>query len=87
MELRDTVAGMTSENRNERFLAEYQQLVIRMNKLALSLENEEFLNSITPIDVTLLKEQYGYMSQYEDILYQRADRLGIGLPTWDEILK
>lgn len=87
MELKDTAKGMESSDFKDRFIAEYQQLVLRMHKIDLALENNKNSNALEPIDVTLLKEQYGYMSQYEDVLYQRAnDRLNIKLPTWDEII-
>ena len=87
MELKDTAKGMESSDFKDRFIAEYQQLVLRMHKIDLALENNKNSDALEPIDVALLKEQYGYMSQYEDVLYQRAnDRLNIKLPTWDEII-
>ena len=33
LELKDTIAGMTSEDYKERFIAEYTQCCIRANKL------------------------------------------------------
>ncbi len=87
MELIDTAKGMEGSDFKDRFIAEYQQLVLRMHKIDLTLENNKNSNTLEPIDVALLKEQYGYMSQYEDVLYQRAtERLNIKLPTWDEII-
>ena len=81
MELKDTIDGMLSDDYIERFITEYRQLDIRINKLNAILEQEhkkklDFkLN--TPIEM-LLDQRYA-MLKYMQILRARAKYEGINL--------
>lgn len=81
MELKGTIDGMLSEDYKERYIAEYRQLDIRINKLNAILEQEhkkklDFkLN--TPIEM-LLDQRYA-MLKYRQILRARAKYEGINL--------
>lgn len=81
MELKDTIDGMLSDDYKERYIAEYRQLDIRINKLNAILEQEhkkklDFkLN--TPIEM-LLDQRYA-MLKYRQILRARAKYEGINL--------
>lgn len=75
--LDETIAGMRSSDYKERFIAEYYQTKIRMEKLRKfirKIEAEDYgcepVQHYCPID--LLKEQYKVMDNYLEILEIRA---------------
>ncbi len=71
MNLKDTVPFMTSADWKDRFIAEYNQLVIRMIKLEESLNNlPKFMND--EIAKALLMKQYDAMQSYKLCLEKRA---------------
>lgn len=81
MELKDTIALMTSEDYRERFKAEYLQLKIRIEKLSAMLEKwdagELDFEPTCPKD--LLEEQCNHMDDYRMTLERRARLEGIDL--------
>ena len=81
MELKDTIEGMTSEDYKERFKAEYQQLVIRYNKLSEVIKKHfnGTLEFNLSCDINLLLEQRAAMGTYKEILEDRAKIEGIEL--------
>lgn len=79
MELKDTISNMTSISYEDRFIAEYQQLKIRYEKLKTfcnKIEASEITNSVgsvvhdCPLD--LLRKQQKTMGEYLHILEIRA---------------
>ena len=75
MELKDTVNGMISEDYKERFIAEYQQLVIRLNKLkdiVWKAREGKLDFDITEDRLDLLVDQLDVMKRYRIILRARA---------------
>ena len=71
MKLSDTVDLMNSTDWEDRFVAEYNQLVIRLNKLEDSLNNSpKFIND--EIAKELLMKQYDAMQLYKLCLEKRA---------------
>lgn len=81
MELKDTIELMTSADFKERFLAEYQQVKIRADKLAAMLKKykEGTLPFKPSCSYELLFAQLVYMSGYLNILKERAKIEGIEL--------
>lgn len=81
MELKDTIDGMISDDYKERFKAEYMQLTIRYNKLIDIIDKYD--NNILEFELTcgirMLKEQARRMSNYAEILRERARAEGINL--------
>lgn len=71
------------DNWEQRLVREYSDLVKKMHRLDRFIEIDK--DAISTEALELLKEQYGYMSQYEDVLYRRAKLYGIELPTWKEL--
>ena len=75
MELKEIVEFMLSDKHEDRFIAEYQQLDIRIKKLTDFLEkykNGE-LNFKTACDYDLLHSQLAFMKAYQYYLGLRAD--------------
>ena len=74
-ELGRTVTGMLSPDYKERFKAEYDQLKIRFEKLAVMLDKWErgTLEFEPSCPFELLKRQLEVMEEYLDILGDRAD--------------
>lgn len=71
MRLADTVDLMNSSDWKDRFIAEYNQLVIRMIKLEESLNNPpQFMSD--EIAKALLMKQYDAMQAYKLCLEKRA---------------
>ena len=71
MKLSDTIDLMNSTDWKDRFVAEYNQLVIRLNKLEDSLNNPpKFIND--EIAKALLMKQYDAMQLYKLCLEKRA---------------
>ena len=71
MKLSDTIDLMNSTDWEDRFVAEYNQLVIRLNKLEDSLNNPpKFIND--EIAKALLMKQYDAMQLYKLCLEKRA---------------
>ena len=76
MTLEDTVDLMLSLDWEDRFLAEYYQLQIRLKKLRKALLPT---NTIPPKAVKLLSLQESAMSAYLATMKQRAELLGMDL--------
>jgi hypothetical protein len=74
MELKDTINWMTSNNYKERFIAEYQQLKIRIKSLEKMLEDwsKGKLEFQPTCPKDLLKEQLWSMREYRKCLRKRA---------------
>lgn len=72
MELKDTVNGMLSSNYFERFEAEYQQLVIRSNKLEKFIMRVETEGAKHDCPIGLLKRQLEHMKEY---MYDLKERM------------
>ena len=69
-ELNETVSGMLSEDVNERFKAEYQQLDIRITRLKKYIAH--YKPKIKLIDLYILEEQLKAMIEYRNALELRA---------------
>ena len=74
MDLKDTIDFMLSEDHKERFIAEYNQVLIRTRKLK-NVIDDYYNNKLkfelnTPIDV--LEDQYKAMIVYCGYLVKRA---------------
>ena len=81
MELKDTVEMMNSCDYKARFIAEYQQVVIRYQKLSAMLEkwdNEE-LNFVPTCPRSTYNMQIKAMADYIAVLEARAVMEGIEL--------
>lgn len=78
MTLKDTIDDMLSTDYKKRFIAEYNQLTIRLTKLYdfLSKKDDKTLNNG---NIKLLKYQADYMEAYAGILRDRAAIEGIKL--------
>lgn len=81
MKLDKTVDMMLSEDHEERFKAEYHQLVYRKNKLQKMLREyaKNKLNFQPKCSIDLLTWQLKTMQQYECVLKRRAEVEGIEL--------
>lgn len=86
LELKDTIAGMTSEDYKERFVAEYVQVAVRAQKLQNFLIKIKFAKHFGQEEpkhdcpTKLLDEQLMAMLAYAIVLKQRAEIEGIELP-------
>lgn len=78
MELKETIESMCSGDYKERFVAEYDQVKIRYEKLkgfCNKIEVEKMLDKETTkhdCPLELLKEQQKYMGLYLSVLEKRA---------------
>ncbi|MBD5545793.1 MAG: hypothetical protein HDQ97_00030 [Lachnospiraceae bacterium] len=81
MELKDTVAMMNSEDYKERFRAEYQQVVIRYQKLTAMLEkwDKGELNFTPTCPRSTYNMQVREMTDYIAVLEARAVMEGVEL--------
>lgn len=81
MELKDTISGMKSGNYIERFIAEYQQVKIRYDKLdKMTVKYEAGTLDFKPTcPLELLLEQKRHMGNYLRTLKVRAEIEGINL--------
>nr|WP_316621065.1 hypothetical protein [uncultured Ruminococcus sp.] len=81
MDLKDTIALMTSDDYKDRFKAEYYQLQIRHEKLLNMLARHDTgtLGFDPTCSIGLLAEQCGAMGRYLRILEARAKAEGIAL--------
>lgn len=81
IELKDTIDGMLSKDYKERFIAEYKQLVIRLDKLenVISKAKNNSLEFKLSCPRIVLETQAIYMRNYADILRMRARQEGISL--------
>lgn len=81
MELRETVDGMLSEDYKERFIAEFQQVLIRREKLETMLKKltDGELDFKPDSSVGLLFTQAHIMGAYLSVLIDRATQEGIEL--------
>ena len=86
MELKDTIELMTSDNYQDRFKAEYQQLCIRLKKLDDTLEQYKYgaLSFEPKCSYEILYEQLIYMKNYKYSLELRAEIEGIDLRENDD---
>lgn len=79
MELKDTVALMTSADYKERFKAEYYQLKIRRDKLKAMVDKWD--RGELEFSPTCSRETYGFqlyvMDGYIDVLRMRAKAEGV----------
>lgn len=82
MELKDTVKLMNSTDYKDRFIAEYEQVKIRYNKLHEMLIKYKAgtLNFKPTCSYDLLAEQKCYMGKYLQCLEVRAQIEKIDLP-------
>ena len=78
MKLEDTINLMTSDNWEDRFIAEYKQLCLRMEKLKESIDNPPNVKDINILKALLLK-QYDAMDSYRICLEKRASISDINL--------
>lgn len=81
MELKDTIQGMTSPDYKERFIAEYNQAIIRINGLRNML-NQYVTGKLefTPTcGYNILNRQLQAMLLYSQILETRAQEEDISL--------
>lgn len=74
IELKDTIAGMTSADYKERFKAEFQQTYIRWKKLTDMIEKHKAgtLGFTPTCSIELLEEQRNQMLWLLEILMRRA---------------
>ena len=74
IELKDTIAGMTSEDYKERFKAEFQQTYIRWKKLSDMIEKYKAgtLDFTPTCPIELLENQQKYMQWMVEVYIQRA---------------
>lgn len=79
IELKDTVALMTSDNYKDRFEAEFEQLDTRRVKLERMIEKYKAgkLDFTPACPVELLERQLKAMSEYLQCLKRRAEIEGI----------
>ena len=70
--LHDTIPLMTSDDYKERFKAEYNQLVIRLDRLITFIERLEKGEARADCPIDLLRAQLEPMLHYKCILEQRA---------------
>lgn len=79
-ELKDTIDGMLSEDYKERFIAEYRQAAIRLDKLSAIIKKaKEHTLEFEVTNIKLLELQEVYMECYVGILKKRALAEGIDL--------
>lgn len=76
--LEKTMADMISQDPKKRLKAEYQQLLIRYQKLCALIKKAELGNTKHEYNTTLMQEQREVMRNYLDILVERATQEG-----WD----
>lgn len=74
MELKETVEGMLSEDYKKRFIAEYQQVIIRLRSLKNMIDayRDDRLDFKPETPIELLDDQYKYMTLYAGALVKRA---------------
>ena len=77
--LENTVEMMLSDDYKERFIAEYQQLVNRKNKLQKVIREYDKSTFEPDCSIDLLTWQLKTMQMYEYILKRRAEVEGIEL--------
>ena len=77
--LENTVEMMLSDDYKERFIAEYQQLVNRKNKLQKVIREYDKNTFESDCSIDLLIWQLKTMQMYEYILKRRAEVEGIEL--------
>lgn len=80
MELKDTLEDMLSDDYKKRFIAEYNQLYCRIQKLDHILDNWDNLDFTPTSSYDDLLMQYYYMGMYKKILIKRAHKEHIKLP-------
>lgn len=81
MELYETIEGMISKDYKERFIAEYRQLIIRLERLDTIIEDYNYY-VIKYLDISslkILKAQRYAMDLYKKALEVRAEYEGINL--------
>lgn len=81
MELKDTIAGMLSDDYKERFRAEYKQAIIRLGKLETIINKfyDDELDFTLSCPIKLLVDQCYIMERYIEVLRERASHEGINL--------
>ena len=88
MELSETIADMVSGDYSKRFVAEYDQVCIRMNRLngLLDAWDAGKLDFEPECPRDMLNNQYAAYNRLRLILEQRAEIEGIELPPMDHWL-
>lgn len=81
MELKDTIALMTSADYQKRFRAEFEQTSIRYEKLQAMIAKYKVgaLDFVPKCSVELLERQALYMHNYLAVLEERAEIEGVDL--------
>ena len=79
MELEDTIEDMLSSDYKRRFIAEYNQLKIRYDKLRNMVDNWDNLKFKPTCEKEDFELQLYFMLGYLDILNNRAEIEGIDL--------
>ena len=79
MELEDTIEDMLSSDYKRRFIAEYNQLKIRYDKLRKMVDNWDNLNFKPTCEKEIYELQLSFMLGYLGILNNRAEIEGIDL--------
>lgn len=81
MTLNDTVIKMNSDDYQDRFIAEYEQLLIRTYKLKDFIRRCRYTGEgLNYCSITTLEAQYHAMALYLDVLERRAYEEKITLP-------
>lgn len=82
MELKDTTQDMLSDDYKRRFLAEYNQLHIRIRHLSIMIDKWErkLLETSPTVSISIYKRQLSAMKEYREVLRLRAglDDIEIG---------
>lgn len=79
MELEETIEDMLSSDYKRRFIAEYNQLKIRCDKLRKMVDNWDNLNFKPTCEKEIYELQLYFMLGYLGILNNRAEIEGIDL--------
>lgn len=81
MELKDTIELMKSEDYKDRFKAEYWQVKIRLDKLYAMYSHMKngTLDFEPTCPASMYDKQIGVMTQYVNVLEERAKLEGINL--------
>ena len=81
MDLKDTIQEMISDDYKDRFIAEYNQVLIRSRKLKNVID--DYYNNCLKFElkspISLLEDQYKAMTIYCGILVRRAEKEHIEL--------
>lgn len=79
MQLEETISLMTSDNYEDRFITEYQQLKERYCKLKSTIDNWDSLSFTPKCSISVYQSQLSAMKQYLNILELRGKVENINL--------